>query len=366
MPNYAVAGTPRYPSGTNTFIPQATGQAIAYVRDPAKFKINQYVQGVKADKPVFAYAFLDPDAPVRLVTDEEFDWPDGNPRPRPAANIANFKWLYATCVRRDYGWTLGEQAVETADGFNPKAFQNAIILSLAMTNRTFRFITLMETASQWGTNTADANSLNGGRGKWDKASDDESSPYYLAIKRTLLEVARQINLATNGMVGDDDPMSEMSLILSPATALAIAETSEIHNYIKQSPVALAQVKGDAPGQNKKWGLPDYLYGFKIIVESAPRVKNRIKDASGTVSTLDTDKVYMKSATSAVVCCRPGGLDGNYGSPSFSTFQRYYYKYDLQVEARKVDWDKLYEAHIVDQFIEVLAAPQSGYLITNVL
>ena len=355
---------PVYISGTNTFVPAATGQAIAYVRNPAKFKINRYCQIVRAPKPVVLYAFLDPDEPVRVVTDQEYDWPDGQPRPRPQANVGNFYWNEVRVFRRNYGYTVGEQALEAAEGFNPRAFFNAIMLSKAMTNLTQRVTTLLETTANWGSNTGSAGTLNGEGVNWVGASNDESSASFLAIKRTLLAAVRNINLATNGMV---DP-SDLKLVISPDLALTIAETSEIHTYIEKSVWALAQLRGDAPNQNMYYNLPNSLYGLELVVEDAPRTTTRQVSAM-TPATLAPvggtgQKQYIKTGSIATIVSRVGGLDGQYGSPSFSTLQRYYYKYEMAIEARVKAWDKYTEAACVDQFKEVLAAPQSGYCITG--
>lgn len=352
--------TPRYLSGTDGFIPEPTGQAIAYVRDPAKFKFNQYAQVVNCPAPVVTYAFLDPDQPVRVVTDQEFDWPDNMPRPKPQSNLGNFLWNEVRVFRRYYGYTVGEQAANTAKGWNPTAFFNAIVASQAATNISNRFVALMEATGGWGANTATATVLNGGAGKWNVASSDETSVNFLAIKKSLLEAIRRASLATNNMMG----FSDWRLIISPGLAIAMANTSEVHSYLAQNPVALEQLRGNAPNQNMMWGLPATLYGVTLIVEDAPRVNIR-QSADGTVATLGTQKVFCKSDTSAVLCSQVGGLDGQYGSPSFSTFQRYIYKYELSVEARYDEWNKLYEAGVVDQFKEVLAAPQAGFLITTV-
>jgi hypothetical protein len=350
--------TPRWISGTNAFIPEATGVAIAYVRDPARFKLNQYVELVRAPKPVALYAFLDPDAPTRVVSSEEFDWPDGQPRPKPQATLGNFKWEEVRMFRKDFGYTIGEQAVETAEGWNPKAFFNAIILSLAMTEATFRVTTLLETTSAWGANTASANTLNGGAGTWDGASDDEASVKFLAIKKSLNAAVRKVLLATNGAV----QRSDLRLQISPDLADIISETAELHHYLSQSPHALAQVKGDAPNVNAPWSIPETLYGLPVVVEDASRVKVR-PAADGTAATLETEKVFIRDKKKALILSRIGGLDGNYGSPSFSTVQRHYYKYEMAIESKHDTDNKLYESHVVDQFKEVLVAPQSGFLIT---
>src|SRR5687767_13297745 len=97
--------TPRYLSGTNGFIPAASGQAIAFVREPGRFKIHEYAQIIKAPKPIVYYAFLDPDQAVRVVTGDEFDWPDGQYRPQPQANLGDFKWEEVRVERKNFGYT---------------------------------------------------------------------------------------------------------------------------------------------------------------------------------------------------------------------------------------------------------------------
>lgn len=351
--------TPRYPSATNTFVPAATGQAIAYIRDKARFKYNEYCQIIRAPKPVVLYAFLDPDEPSRVVTDQEFDWPSGQKRPLPQSNIGNFKWEEVRMFRRAYGYQLDEEVVNTAEGWNPKAFHNAIILNKAATNLTQRIVTLLENASNWGGNTATATSLNGGAGFWSAGSNDESSAGFLAIKKSLNKAVRLVMLATNGAV----TRADLKLVISPELADAMSETSELHTFVEKSPYALAQIKGDAPNVNMPYMLPENIYGVPLVVEDTTRVNIR-ENADGTVATLETQKVFVKNRTSAVLVSRVGGVDGNYGSPSFSTLQRYYYKYEMAVEARHDAWNKVYESYVVDQFKEVLAAPQSGFLITG--
>lgn len=359
--------TPRFASATNVFIPQATGQVIAYVRDKSRFKINQYWQTVKSSKtdsggkPVCLYAFLDPDEPIRVVTEQDYRWPFGQKRPASDQNVGNFKWEEVRMERYWYGYQIDEEISNNADDWNPKAFFDQIQVTKAMTNATYRCITLLETAGNWGANTASAASLSGTAGRWDLASNDEGSPHFLAIKKTLDAARVRIVLATNGAAQPND----MMVVISPELAQAMANTAEIHSYLSQSPFALAQVKGNEPNQNQIWGLPEHLYGMKVVVEDASRVSVR-PNAAGTVATLLTEKTFLKSKTSAVICSRIGGLDGHSGSPSFSTLQRYYHKWEMAIEAQKDQWNKLIEAGVVDCFKEVLAAPQSGYLITNVM
>jgi hypothetical protein len=104
--------TLRFASASNTFVPEATGQVIAYVRDPKEFKINEYVQYVPAPKNVGLYASFGRDAFVRIVSDAEFAWQDGDERPRGLYNQVPFSWTEFRTFRRAYPWTLGDQAIE--------------------------------------------------------------------------------------------------------------------------------------------------------------------------------------------------------------------------------------------------------------
>ena len=65
-----MAATPRYLGPTNVFIPQATNQAIAYIRKPGQFKLMEYCQMVNAPEPIVLYAFLDPDEPAGYYVEE--------------------------------------------------------------------------------------------------------------------------------------------------------------------------------------------------------------------------------------------------------------------------------------------------------
>jgi len=348
---------PRYLSPTNGFIPEASGQAIAYVRDKKRFKINQYVQLVNAPKPIVLYATLDPDQPARVPNADYFKWPPGNLAPSSWNNTGNFIWTQVEVERYAVPYTVDYQAVEAADGWNPKAFFSASSVQQAMTIQTQRLVALVTTVANWSTFTGDANTLNGGFGTWNLASDVPGSPNFLAIKKTLLQVKQNIALNTNGMVGLDD----LILVIGPDLAASMAETSEIHHYLARQERSLAVLKGEDPDVTTEYGLPNPLYGFKVVVEDGVQV-TQLPDSSGTPAT--TNRSFIFPSTMAVVCSRPGGLNGSYGSPSYSTLQRYFYKYDMSVETFDRPRHKLFETRVVDQFKEVLAAARSGYLVTN--
>jgi hypothetical protein len=359
-----MVATPRYLSGTNGFLPQATGTVIGYTRDPKEFAANRWVQNIQAPAPVFLYAQIDQDQPVRMVNEAEYAWEDGADRPSGNHNLTSFNWVEGRTFRRDYPYTLGLQAVETArklGAFDPELVEAKSVASQAMTNRVNRLINLCETAGNWGNNTATANVLNGGAGYWDTASNDPTDPGYLAIKKSLLEALRRINLGTNGMVKPKD----MRLVLSPGLAMAMANTGEIHDYVKSTANTSIQNLTDTLGNvNEQWGLPPKLYGVEVVVEDAVKV-TIYPNADGTkASTALSERAYCKSDTNAFLTSQPGGIDAPYGTKSFGTVQCYFYEYEMAVQSRTDTWHQKIEGHVVEQFKEVLAAAPSGFLITG--
>ena len=360
----------RYLSGTNGFVPTATGQAIAFVRDPARFKINGYVQNIRSPKVLGLYAILDRDQPARVPTNQEFLWTDGDSRPAGNNNTGTFQWKEFLCIRRDYPYTVGEQAIEQADGWNPKAFFNAIILQQAMTNRTNRIATLLQTSANWpASSVASVATLSGysaTNAKWSAGSNDPANASYLAIKKSILAACKQINLATNSVVEPKD----LVLVVGPGTAIAISEASEYHTYLEKSRFALGQLHGDLPNQNEQWGIGTRLYGVEVIVEDAsivttrPSTTNSGDVTGGGAPLANPGRQYVWQDATPVLISRKGGLDGNYGSPSFSTVQCYFYKYEMAVEAFDDVKNKRVESHVLEQFAETLAAPAAGLLITG--
>lgn len=354
--------TPRFPSASNLFMPAATKQVIGFLRKPGRFKLLDYVQLVKSSgtdkegKPVCFFTTIDPDAPVRVVADADYAWEDGEEAPEGTVT-PNFTTTEVRMFRRAYPYRAGEQTVDTAELFQPLPLYRQIALMLAMTNKTARVWSLLDTSSNWGNNTADANVLNGGRGKWDTASATEGGQTYMAISRSVAAAVKAVNLATNSVVQPSD----MKLVISPDLAEAGGNSGEIRDYLKGSVYAKDVQSGKEQGKNQQYNFPDYVAGVEVVIEDASRVSER-PNVAGTAAT--ANRGYIKSGSSACLISRQGGLDGVEGAPSFSTVQVYYHKYEMAVEERHDEWNKRHDGRVLDQFKEVLAASRAGYLLTN--
>ena len=72
-----------------------------------------------------------------------------------------------------------------------------------------------------------------------------------------------------------------------------------------------QVRGELPNRNKFYGLPEQLYGIKLVVEATRKVTSKKGASSVTRS-------QVMPKTTPFLCSRPGGLVGVADAPNFST------------------------------------------------
>lgn len=353
--------TARYLSPTNTFLPVPTREVINYIRKPSEFTINRWMQIVESPAPTGLYFQLDRDQPVRVVTDAERRWEDGADSPAGTWNLSNFTATEFRCQRYAEPFRLGEEAVEAAQkhgAFDPIVWESMQTASQAMTNKTKNALGILETSGNWPTGTTDTASNLGG-GFW--GSGTSTSPN---LKQGIETVYRKIRLATNGVA----KIGDLRLLLNPTDAVAISKSQEIHDYMKSSPYALPVIKGEiVDNPNVGYGLPSHLYGVEVIVEDTPYVNTYAK-ADGSDATADTNpgRTYAKTANSAIFVYRPEGLDGVFGTRSFTTIQQFYHKYEMSVEMRHDTWQKRYEGRVIDWYVFKLVAPHTGFLVTSLL
>jgi hypothetical protein len=359
--------TLRYVGQYSGYLPKETGQVVAFVRKKDQFTLNEYVQWVSAPTPLGLYKRYDRDGFVRLVSGDRQAWEDGNRRPVRGENKLREEWDDFRCQRKSFDWTLGYLALENTKNFELKPAHMAMATSQAVTELTDRTMTLLQAPANWPTtNTADANTLNGGRGKWSAASDDPADDaHYNAIFLTLTAAADTINLYTNGRVMPGD----LRVILSPTAARKIAATPEITNYCRESPAAKEILEKGLDSQYSTWGLPKSYKGFQFCVEAAPKV-SEYPTASAVgltgVGEATTNRTRMKNDTTAIIVSRPGGLDGEFGTPSFSTVQLFHHGSQVEVEAFDKPEDRLVDGHVTTHVAVELAAGFSGFLITSIL
>lgn len=343
-------------ANTNTFIPsfEATGQIIGYTRDPAEYRVNSYLQIIPVrEKSEGFYLYLDPNAAARIGKPQDWIWPDNAEAPVGNENQFPFEFKPYKTERYSFPFALGNKAVAQASWDIVAHYAQAVSMQL-MLQRTDMVASLLQTAGNWAGQTATAASLGAGAGLWATSSNTPGDANYLNIKRTINKALIEISKATNGRVRAKD----LRLIIGPDVANAMSLTGEIHDYVKSSPFALAQIRGDSPNQNGEYALPSQLYSLELIVEDATKVTSK-KNASTTT------RSFLWSGSGAVIVARPGALVGVAGAPSFSTVQMFSYE-EMTVETKADTDNRRTQGRVVDDFDMRLTAPASGYLIQSVL
>jgi hypothetical protein len=346
-----------FPSGTNTFIPDHDGSGrlvIGYSRNASRFGVAKWAKMVKAPKSLGYYLKITAQEAARVVTVQDFIWPDGATAPTGADGQESFNFLPFETKRYVYPFVLGQKATEQATW--PIIESHAQIhAAQLMTARTVRSINALTTASNWtvagsdpdmGADHTNTATVLGG-GKWNVGTT--STPY---IKKTLDAVAAQITLDTLSVVGDDP--SIFTLLVNPNLAKAMAESAEIHSYISGSYWAMDEIRrGLTP--NARYGLPSSIYGYPVQVESTVQVTSR---KGATVA-----KSFVLPDTVGLFLSRPDGLEGQYGSPSFSTFTIFWWQDELTVEQKYDPDHRRTMGRCIEDTAEVVTAPASGFYIT---
>jgi hypothetical protein len=348
--------SPGYPAPLAVYVPSheaSGGLLVGYSRNVDDFPVNRYIQIFPSEKMLGLYASWTSRNAARIIsnTDAEHVWADGDPCPPGLNNLESFIYNPYVTQRRVYSFTLGELTVDQMS-FDLLMANSRDMAQQAMTARTMLVQNALQGAS-WGANTAAVNGgiLPGGQ-TWGTGSVGYGGAQGPNIKQSIQYGQQQINLATIGVVKPRD----LTLVINPNTAQVMARSTEIQDYIKQSPVALAQLRGDVPSQNGVWGLPDTLYGVNLVVEDAVRVSSRKGAASDTLA-------YIMPNGIAFLLARPGKLEGIAGSRSFSTVQLFFYRDELTVETLYDVNNKRYLGRVISNYVPIVASTLSGFYFT---
>lgn len=332
----------------NTFVPsfEASGKLqIEYSRNPKSFPINKYVKNIPVKEDKGYYLNLDTSACARIQNTTGREWPDGQEAPNGDWFKVGLDWPVYITKRYATPYSVGQKATDQA-AWDVLATYGRVAAQAQMTFRTKKAITALTTTGNWGNNTGTATAVGGG--VLDTATT--SNNYNQALMQA---VASRIHKATYGMTDWPD----LNMVMNPNTASRIARSPEVVDWLKQSPAALAQVRGDVESQNGKWGLPDVFFGMKTTIENAVVNTAEIGVADSVDYILPDGYIYFLS--------RPEGLMGDAGVPNFATCNFFLYE-DMTVESKTDPDNRRTKGRVVDDFDFKIVAPATGFLITGAL
>ena len=350
----------------NGTLPIPTGMAVAFVRDVKKFPFLNYMQMIPAPEINFMYFRLHPDDPVRLTALNSAAWAYDDYSPTGRATNIHGDWVESRVLRWAMAWQLGEQTIRLwkKNAVDPKMLYDQIVLHKMNLHRAQRCLDAVTGASYEQSGTLQ--SLLGAGAYWDKSSGEEfdgggtENPNFQIVKKTFMKINRKLHLATNGVAS----MDNMVAIISPAVAEKLAYSGEIVNLLKQSQYA----KELESVQYGKWGLPETLYGVKLVVEDTPRVFINYEADGTSIAdvTVASERDYILNSDTVYFGIRPGGLDGGIGMRSFATWQLYHFNGEVRVQAFSEPKHELIEGRVVMEDRPLAVATIAGYKLTNVL
>lgn len=341
------------PGGNNTFVPshEASGKlCVDYSRNVKKFAINEYSQIVKAPKSVGYYMKATIDEGGRVIDDDANDslWMDGENAPGGRDGTSEHEYKAFSTERRVFTFTLGDKGIEQAtwDIVAQHAQRKA---QQAMTVRTMKAVkAITTTGNHIASHVLDVTAMSGNTGTWAASTSARQD-----IHRSL-DVARDLILDDTLAAVDID---DLYLVINSTLARQLAESQEIVDYIKGSPEALAQVRGELKGsnQNGEFGLPSKLYGLNLKVEKTRRVTTRKRATRAVTQVLPTATPFITA--------RPGGLSGTYGAPSFSALTCFMYE-EMTAETKKDKDNRRTSGRVVEDYIFLLTAPEAAIMFQN--
>lgn len=353
-----MATGPGFPGALNGYIPNwaASGRlAVAFSRNVKTFPWLKAIQMVESPKNQGYYLKLTAQEAARVVQHQDYAWGWGQERPQHPEGLESFNFLPFIAQRQDYGFNLDDDT-ERQSEWDVAEEHAKIHAAKAMTDRSIKIIEVATNTANWQTSadpdlssnhTASATAFVGGQ----LDLGTSTSPY---IKKFIDKASVLIQLDTLGTVAAD----QMHMIMNPNTARLLAESAEIHDYLKGSPDAMHEIRtGSTPNARYGPGLPSTIYGMDIVVDNTVRVTSRKGAATLT-------KAFAFPDQTIAIFSRPGELEGVYGTPSWSTLTWFWYRDEMTLERFKDAENRRTKFHVVDTGVPVLTSPLAGYLLTS--
>ncbi len=337
------------PAQSNTYVPVALAGdqlMVDFSRNPKRFKLPNYTQIIPVTKDTGYYLYLAPDEAGRILNSDlrDFVWYDGSDPPRKHDSTQEFEFRPFHTTRYAYEATLGYKAVEQAT-WQIVAKHGAVLAQKAMTARTQKVANLLLDSTNYDPDhVIDVASEYGGA--W--ATSDLSSK---RILKSLNDAAEKILDATLGAVTKDD----LVLVLGTGAAKAVAQSTEILEMLKFQ-AGWDWVQGATQRTNVSYGVPETLYGYKVVVEETRKVTSK-KGAARTIQSIwPQDK--------AVLAARPGGVEGTYGTINFSAVNLFMYE-EMSTWQKDDPDNRRHMIRVVDDYDVRMVAPACAVLFTNI-
>jgi len=339
------------PASSNTYVPVALAKdklVVDFARDPKRFKVAQYTQVVPVERDTGYYLYLDPDEAGRILNSDarDFVWYDGADARRSHAGTQEFEFRPYRTQRYILDFQIGWKAARQAS-WEIVARHAAAKAQQAMTLRTQLAANVLLDPTQYASDhVINATSAHGA---WSTSPTSGTGAF--AILNTLTAAAEKILDDTLGMVTKDD----LVLVMGSGLAKKIAAATELTEMIKYQ-AGFDFLRGASERTNVSYGVPESLYGFKVVVDETRKVTSK-KGGTRAVSSIWPDN-------QAVLLARPGGMEGAANVINFAACCLFMYE-EMTVEQKDDPDNRRISGRVVEDYDVRMVAPAAAVLITNI-
>lgn len=348
-----------YPGPTNSYIPTtdlSNNLLVQFGRNVKNFALNQLVKLIPVTHETGFYQYFNPldqariDGPISTGIAQQFIWAAGKPRPRAQTASQGFEFRQYATLRRNYPETIELRTKQQAQWDVVKNTTEALA-RLAMTDRALELSALMSASGSYTSSHVATASADGG-GFW--SAGTETSPI---IKKTLNAQSQRIYKDSAGCV----PPSGLTLVINPNTASLMSASQEVHSIFVRSRYAneLLTKGGGVPSNSPlMYGLPDYLYGYRVVIEDTVYVPYNRGNSSEAFG-------YVFPDNTAAIVSAEKEFVGVEGGQTYSTFALFVYRDDdMKVESQVDEYNRFIQLDVCDNRQVLSIAPTTGGLVTN--
>jgi hypothetical protein len=336
------------PAQSNTYVPVALARdklLVDFARDPKRFKVAQYTQVIPVERDTGYYLYIDPDEAGRVLNSDarDFVWYDSADAPKRHAGTQEFEFRPYRTQRYAFDFQLGWKAVKQAS-WDIVAKHAAAKAQQAMTVRTQLAANILLDSAQYASDHVI--NVTSSVGAW---SSSTSTNMY--IQKTLNTAAEKILDDTLGLVTKDD----LVLVIGSGLARRIASAPEIIDLTKYQ-AGFDFFRGATERTNVSYGVPETLYGFKVVVDETRKVTSK-KGGTRAVSSVWPDN-------QAVLLARPGGMEGTANVINFAACCVFMFE-EMTVEQKDDPDNRRLDGRVVEDYDVRLVAPAAAVLLSNI-
>lgn len=362
----------------NVYIPgyQGDGESqkrfiVGFTLNEEGFALNNYVTVVGSDKPIAYYMKFKSEDFVRIphAGGEDLRWADGTDRPRAQENPRFTNVQYEL---RRYGdqTTIGDMAEQFSDIGSLLPIVQESFATQFMVRRAISAQTALTTSGNYPTATTHyyakygvlanaAASLGYPAGYFGTAGTQTIYDGTLDdafIGKTLNHAMTLILKRSNGNVKPSD----LILVMNPNTAARLAKTREIRSYLAQQAGSLDVLKGQTPGMWPTFGLPNPLYGLKVLVDATTKVTSKQDHVN------DDSQDWVVADDQISIVARPGSVAALPNSRPYSSLVLFQHKkWAMKPETFPDPENHRVKAAFSDMFTVELVAPEITFTIADV-